>query len=93
MNNKLRVAMLISGGGSTAVAIVNACKPDGQLTYVKPVLVIASRPDAFGIVRLMRAGMPDNDVIVIERKNYTEREAFGDAILRECKKRGVDFIG
>ena len=46
--DKLRIAMLVSGGGTTMREILWAVK-SGFLSRVEPVLVIASNPDAGGI--------------------------------------------
>ncbi len=88
----MRVAFLISGGGTTMEAIIRAANGT-RLRGVIPALVIASRPDCGGIDRAKKAGIPEKDIVVIERKNFDTAEAFGEAILTECKKRSIDFIG
>ena len=88
----MRLAFLISGGGTTATAIINACKA-GQLKNVQPVLVIASQDDIRGIDKVKTAGMKAEDVIVIKPQDFAALEAFGQAIVNECQKRAVDFIG
>lgn len=88
----MNIALLISGGGTTATAIINACAT-GRLRNVTPVLVIASKPGIDGIERAKAAGMDANNVVVIEPKQYSSPENFGNAILKECEKRNVKFIG
>lgn len=92
MNGKLRIAMLISGGGTTMREILRAVK-SGLLRRVEPVLVIASKPDAGGIEKAIAEGMPPGNVLVMKPKAYPSSEAFGEEVIRQCKKRGVDFIG
>lgn len=92
MLSQLRVCMLISDKGTTATAVINACKT-GRLPKVEPVLVICSNPEAPGIQKVQEAGMPKQDVVVIGSMSFDCPEAFGETILRECRVRGVDFIG
>ncbi len=89
----MKIALLISGGGSTAARIISECVPGGRLEGVEPVLLIASRPDAGGIQKALAAGMNEKDVIVIERSKFPTPGTFGGAIISECEKRGVEFIG
>ncbi|MFA6394116.1 MAG: formyltransferase family protein [Patescibacteria group bacterium] len=88
----MRIAMLISGGGTTMAAILIAVK-NGRLKNVEPVLVIASKPDSQGIEKALNLGMPKEDVIVVKPKDFKTREEFGQKIIDECKKRNVKFIG
>ncbi|MBP7804865.1 MAG: hypothetical protein KA052_01420 [Candidatus Pacebacteria bacterium] len=89
----MKIALLISGGGSTAARIISECRAGGRLEGVIPALVIASRPDAGGIQKAIDAGMAPENVIVIERKNFPSPGSFGSAIVSECEKRGVEFVG
>lgn len=89
----MKIALLISGGGTTAARVISECRPGGRLDGVEPALVIASRPDAPGIQRVLDAGMPPENVIVIERSKFPTPGTFGGAIISECEKRGVEFIG
>lgn len=45
--SELRTALLISGGGTTAEAVIKATQR-GELKGIQPVVVIASRPSAGG---------------------------------------------
>jgi len=89
----MRIALLISGGGSTAASIISECKPGGRLDGITPALLIASRSDAGGIQKALDAGMAPENVIVIDPKKFPTPGTFGGAILSECEKRGVDFVG
>lgn len=60
-------AILISGSGSTAEAILRARKK-GELDGINPVAVIASRPDSAGITKAQNLGFP---VYVLERRGVT----------------------
>lgn len=92
MIEKLRIAMLISGGGTTMDSIIKACK-SGHLPKVDPILVISSRPNAGGIQKAIAAGIPTKDVLVIAKKDYPPPGDFGEAILEACRARRVNLIG
>lgn len=92
MRDGLRIALLISGGGTTTEAILKACAL-GKLKNVVPVCVIASKPGIPGMERAQNAGVDPQNIIVLKPADFSSREAFGEAIITECKKRSVDFIG
>jgi len=88
----MRIALLISGSGTTAEQIILASR-SGKLEGVTPALVISSSADASGILRVKRAGIPEGDVLVIEPNSFPSKDAFGEAVIGECRRRRVDFIG
>lgn len=90
MENPLRIAMLVSGGGTTMQAIIQACK-SGRLPRVQPVLVIASRLGIGAIEKALGEGIAPEDIVVLRPTECGE--AFGEKILAECRKHGVDFVG
>lgn len=92
MSNKLRVAALISGGGTTMDSLIDATKT-GRLSYVEVVLVVASNDKAGGIAKALKRGLAPEDVIVRKRKDYATAEEYGEVLLAEFKQRGVDFFG
>ena len=55
MADKLKVGVLVSGSGTNLQAIIDAAA-DGL--PVEVVQVVSSRPDAYGIERANRAGIP-----------------------------------
>ncbi len=95
------LALFISGGGSTATAIIHACKPGGILhKKVKPVLVVASTPKAAGIGRVTGTMTLDSkDIIVISPNDYRNADLtrnadrFGEALMNACEKRNVTLFG
>ena len=88
----MKIALLISGGGTTMEAIIKACQ-SGVLNGVEPVLVIASSANAGGIEKAKKLGISDNDILIINPKSFENKGLFGEIIISECKKRNVDFIG
>ena len=53
----LKIAVLVSGGGSNLQALIDASKA-GQIPGGKLALVLASKPDAFALERARQAGIP-----------------------------------
>ena len=88
----MKLALLISGGGTTMEAIIKACQ-SGYLPKVEPVLVISSNSNAGGIEKAHKLGIKEKDILIINPKNFKNREEFGEEIIKECKKREVEFIG
>lgn len=72
----LPVAVLISGRGSNLQSIIDAAHGD---LPVEIRAVISNRPDAYGLERARRAGIPTR---VLDHKAFADRAAF-DAALRE----------
>ncbi|MFA6324734.1 MAG: formyltransferase family protein [Candidatus Paceibacterota bacterium] len=88
----MNIALLISGGGTTMEAIIKATQ-NGTLKNVFPVLIIASNKNALGIEKAKKLGIKDGDILIINPKDFSDREEFGKKIIEESKKRNVDFIG
>jgi len=75
MENVLRLVVLISGNGTNLQAILDACA-SGDLPATV-VAVISNKPDAYGLVRAARAGVPTT---VIPSAREQDRRAY-DAVL------------
>jgi phosphoribosylglycinamide formyltransferase 1 len=88
-----RVAFLVSGGGTTAEAIIKECRSNGRLSRIMPVCVIASKPGISAIERLHRAGIDEKDIVIVEPKKFANEEEFGNAILKELESRKVNLVG
>jgi phosphoribosylglycinamide formyltransferase 1 len=91
MSKKIRLALLISGGGTTAQAIINACF-SGRL-QIDPVLVIASKNGIKGISRVQEAGITTNQIVIINPKAYKNSRVFGEKLIDVCKSFQVDIVG
>lgn len=90
MSKKLRLALLISGGGTTAEAIINACQK-GDLK-IDPSLVITSKSGIGGIEKALALNIPKEDVIIIN-PNHCNGDEFGKKLIKECRKRNIDIVG
>ena len=87
----MRIALLISGEGTTMETIIKATQND-TLKNVNPVLVIASKENASGLIKAKNLGISEKNILVINPKNFKTGEEFGEKIIKECKERNVDFI-
>lgn len=92
--SEARLAMLISGSGTTMEATGIACQEGGPLhDLVKPVVVIASRDGIGGIAKAEKLGTP---VEVILRKNFPKGQEggqlYGKALLEILSRYEPDII-
>ena len=92
MAEKKRLAMLCSGGGTTACQIIRAVH-NGGLTGIDPCLVVVSKEGAGAITAVRREGILPERVVVIARRRYANAEEFGEKIIEMCHRSGVNLIG
>jgi phosphoribosylglycinamide formyltransferase-1 len=91
-----RVASLISGGGTTMCELAKACF-SGQVR-AEFACVIASTAKAGGLEKARRLGLSPDDVLVVDPESFKspggkiDRAAFGEALLRELKKREIQIV-
>ena len=79
MSEKIKVAVLVSGGGTNLQALIDK-EADGQIPDAHIVKVIASREDAFALERAAKAG--------IETAVAKEPQQ----VMEELQKSGADMI-
>jgi phosphoribosylglycinamide formyltransferase-1 len=84
----VRVAILVSGGGSNLGAILEA-KSAGKLPHVEIVLVLSSRSDAHAIERARAHAI---ESVVVEPKQFPSDQAFQAAVLETLVKARLDII-
>jgi phosphoribosylglycinamide formyltransferase-1 len=84
----MRLAILISGSGTTAKSIIEACQ-EGRLKNVEPAIVISSKNDAPGIEKAKSLGI---ETRVVSPKDYSNSIAFGEKLLEIFREFKVDFI-
>ena len=83
----IRLGVLISGGGTTLMNILDYIK-DGRLNAQVPV-VISSRSTVAGVERAKNAGL---DVKIIRKKDYPDIEKFSKQIEKEFVTAKVDLV-
>lgn len=84
----LKVAVLVSGGGTNLQAIIDAAK-DGKITNATISLVISNNRNAYALERAANAGITS---MCISPKDYASREEFHVALTKTLKDAGVDLI-
>jgi len=85
---KLKLAVLISGGGSNLQAIIDACNTPGYPAEI--VLVFSNQTHAAGLDRARRAGIRAE---AISHKGYPGgREAYDTAVSALIEESGADLV-
>lgn len=82
-----RIAVLISGSGSNLQAIINAMAAGEIPATIE--LVLSNRPEAAGLKRAQRAGIP---TAVIDHRAYATREAYDEALAERLHALDPDLI-
>ncbi len=84
----LKVAVMVSGGGTNLQAIIDAIQ-SGTITDTQIVAVISNNADAYALERAKKAGIP---AVCVSRKEIPDREAYDDALLAAVEASGADLI-
>ena len=88
MSPRVRVGVLISGGGSNMEALIRAARDPSYPAEI--VLVVANRPEAGGLARAEAAGVR---AVAVDHKPFKgDREAHERAIDAELRKAGVELV-
>ena len=82
-----KVGVLVSGRGTNLQAILDAVEA-GSLP-VEVAVVISNRPDAYGLERARRHGVP---TVIVPLADYPGRKSHEAAVARELAARGVDLV-
>ena len=84
----MRVAVLVSGGGTNLQALIDA-KAAGKLPNAQLALVVASKPGVYALERAAKAGI---ETAVVRRKDYASADAFNDAMLHTLQSHGIEAV-
>ncbi|MBE5866510.1 MAG: phosphoribosylglycinamide formyltransferase [Lachnospiraceae bacterium] len=84
----LKVAVLVSGGGTNLQAIMDAID-NGTITNTEIKVVISNNAGAYALERAKNKGI---DAVCVSPKDYENREIFNDALLAKIDEYGVDLI-
>lgn len=84
----LKVAVLVSGGGTNLQAILDRVE-DGTITNAEISLVVSNKPGAYA---LERAAKRQIQSAVLAPKEYESREAFGEAMVKVLRDAGIDLV-
>ena len=87
MNNKVNIAVLVSGGGTNLQALINAQK-SGIITSGEIKLVVSSNKNAYALKRAENAGIK---TAVCERRDFSQKE-FEENILNALEEEKIEVI-
>lgn len=84
----LKVAVLVSGGGTNLQAIIDSMA-EGKITNAEIVTVISNNKTAYALERAQKASIPAK---CVSPKDYETRELFNTALLEAVEESGADLI-
>lgn len=85
---KVRVAVLVSGGGTNLQAIIDAQK-QGVIKHGEVSLVISNNPDAYALTRAQNAGIA---TAIVSGKEYAGQEAFEAKLIATLEENEIELI-
>lgn len=86
--NPIKIAVLVSGGGTNLQALIDAQKA-GKITDGVLSLVVSNKSDAYALTRAKAAGIP---TAVVQKKKCGTREAFEAKIRAVLDANGIELI-
>lgn len=86
-NHGARLAVLLSGGGTTLQNLIDHI--GGGRLDARVDLVLSSRADAYGLERARQHGIR---AVAVPRSRFANAEAFNDALHAEIGKQDLDLI-
>ena len=84
----LKMAVLVSGGGTNLQAIIDAVD-SGEITNTKIAGVISNNKNAYA---LERAKKHDIEAVALSPKDFETRDLFNEALYNELVDRKIDLI-
>ena len=88
MKERIKIAVLVSGGGTNLQALIDSEK-SGKLKSGKLSLVISDNPDAYALKRAGNAGIP---AVIIRKKDFADRTGFESAVTETLINNGIGLI-
>ena len=87
-NNKKRIAVLVSSGGTNLQALIDAQKR-GELGNGEIALVLSSKPEVYALQRAADNGIPS---VVLARKEYADIAAYSRALTDTLVAEHIDLV-
>ncbi len=88
MENKTKIAVLVSGGGTNLQALIDAERA-GELGRGKISLVVSSKPGVFALERAERAGI---ESAVLARRDYESIADYSRALTELLTEKGAELV-
>lgn len=86
--NKVKIAVLVSGGGTNLQAIIDYAN-EGHIPHGELALVLSDKPDAYA---LTRAAMNNIPTAVVCKKECSSQAEFEEKMIAELEARGIEMI-
>lgn len=87
MADVLKLGVLISGNGSNLQSIIDHIEKGSLKAIIK--IVISNNPEAYGITRAKKHGIP---IVVLKNGDFKNKEAFDLELIRILKNNCVDLV-
>lgn len=84
----LRLAVLVSGGGTNLQAILDTIDEE-TITNAEVSVVISNNAGAYALERAKKKGI---DAVCLSPKTFASREAFNEALLAKLQSYNVDLV-
>ena len=84
----LKVAVLVSGGGTNLQAILDAVD-SGKITNTEIRVVISNNEGAYALERAKNYG---TEALLLSPKSFETREEFNQKLLEALKERDIDLV-
>lgn len=84
----MKLAVLVSGGGTNLQAIIDAIA-QGRITNAEIAVVISNNKNAFALERAKKHGI---EGVCVSPKDYQDREAFNRALLETIRFYEADLV-
>ena len=84
----LRLAVLVSGGGTNLQAIIDSIE-SGKVTNASIAAVVSNNKNAFALERAKKHGI---NAVCISPKDYETRELFNEALLAYLLEARIDLV-
>lgn len=88
MSDKVKIAVLVSGGGTNLQALIDAEK-SGIISSGEIAVVISNRRDAYALERARNAGI---DTVTVIKKEQPSAEEFENKIIAAIEQSGAELI-
>ncbi|MCE5211746.1 MAG: phosphoribosylglycinamide formyltransferase [Deltaproteobacteria bacterium] len=87
MADLLKLGVLISGNGSNLQSIIDHIEKGSLQAVIK--IIISNNPDAYGLSRAKKHGIP---FVVLKNGNFKNKEDFDAELVRILKDNGVELV-
>jgi len=84
----LKVAVLVSGGGTNLQAIMDSLDR-GEIKNAQIAMVVSNKEGAYALERAAGKNIPGK---VLSPKDYDSREAYGQALTETLQAAGIDLV-